>query len=369
MISLKKYLESASVDPATADSAIPARLEEWEILPATMRAYRSALREMGSCSVDACPGLGEGLKRSLNKLGEDLATGMSPEALAAAETTVSVHLQDWGRNAARHYRQKAGEVRELLIVMARTTEAVGERDQRCAGQIHEVTRRLEGIASLEDLSEIRASIKKNAAELKESVDRMAAEGRAAVEGLRAQVSSYQARLEEAEEISSRDALTGLRSRLCVESQIERRIGCGLPLCVAILDIDGFKKVNDRHGHLIGDELLKQFATELTSVCRSTDLIGRWGGDEFIILLECGLPEASTQADRLREWVCGSYKIQADSGHVSLTVDVSIGVAECLPGDTMRDVLNRADAAMYQRKAASRESGAGASQQVRPERRF
>ena len=59
---------------------------------------------------------------------------------------------------ARHYQQKTGEVKELLIVMARTAESVGERDQRCAGQINEVTARLEKIASLDDLSEIRASI-------------------------------------------------------------------------------------------------------------------------------------------------------------------------------------------------------------------
>ncbi len=60
-----------------------------------------------------------------------------------------------------------------------------------------------------------------------------------------------------------------------------------PFCVAIIDIDEFKRVNDEHGHLVGDELLKQFAAEMRSVCRSTDTIGRWGGDEFILLLHCG----------------------------------------------------------------------------------
>jgi diguanylate cyclase (GGDEF)-like protein len=237
--------------------------------------------------------------------------------------------------------------------MARTAESVGQRDQRCAGQINEVTARLKAIASLEDLTEIRASIAKSAAELKNSVERMTVEGKAAIDQLRKEVSSYQAKLEDAEEIASRDALTGLRSRLCVENQIERRIGSGTPFCVAIIDIDEFKKVNDDHGHLTGDELLAQFATELRSACRSTDLIGRWGGDEFIILLDYALPEANIQADRLMKWVCGNYTVQAPSGPMKLRVDVSIGLAEYVPGETMRDLLARADAAMYQHKMTSR----------------
>ena len=59
---------------------------------------------------------------------------------------------------------------------------------------------------------------------------------------------------------------------------------GAPFCIAIIDIDKFKRVNDEHGHLAGDELLKKFAAKMRSVCRDTDTIGRWGGDEFILLL-------------------------------------------------------------------------------------
>ena len=90
------------------------------------------------------------------------------------------------------------------------------------------------------------------------------------------MASYQTKLEEAEEIAARDALTGLSSRLYVEGQIERRMGASATWSVAIVDIDGFKKVNDDYGHLTGDELLKQFSAELRSACRATDVIGRLG---------------------------------------------------------------------------------------------
>jgi len=216
-----------------------------------------------------------------------------------------------------------------------------------------VTTRLERIASLEDLTLIRASIERSAAELKTSIDRMTAEGNAAVAELRAQVSSYQTRLEEAEQLASRDPLTGLGSRQWVEGNIERRCSAEAPLCVAILDIDGFKQVNDEHGHLVGDELLKQFATELQSACRSTDMLGRWGGDEFILLLDCDKARAKTKIDRLREWVCGNYTVQGSDGPIKLRVDASIGLAEHLPMETMKGLLARADAEMYKQKAASR----------------
>jgi diguanylate cyclase (GGDEF)-like protein len=137
----------------------------------------------------------------------------------------------------------------------------------------------------------------------------------------------------------------------VEAQIERRIQSGDPLCAAIIDINGFKPINDEHGHLAGDEVLKQFAGELQSVCRSADLIGRWGGDEFIILLDCNLSKAKAKIERLREWVCGSYKIQGRNGPTKLRVDASIGLAERLRDESMKGLLERADAAMYRDKAA------------------
>jgi diguanylate cyclase (GGDEF)-like protein len=375
MISLKKYMDTARTpteemldeeitrgpDAPRGDEAeqiadirrVP--IEE-NVLGAAVAAYRSALREMGNSSVEACPGLGTGLKVCLGKLDERLAVGVNSAAVEATELAVREQLQDWGRRTAAHYRAKTGEVKDLLLVMARTAESVGERDQRCAGQISEVTTRLKTIASLEDLTEIRASIERSAADLKTSLDRMAAEGKQAIAVLEAEVSSYQVKLEEAEELASRDSLTGLRNRAWVEAQMERRMAKGAALSVAIVDVDDFKRVNDRYGHLVGDEILRKFARELKTGSRATDVIGRWGGDEFILVLDCGLGEAGPQIERLSAWVCQDYPVQARSGATKLTVRASIGLAERWPGEAMKDMLARADAAMYARKADGRGKG-------------
>ncbi len=320
-----------------------------------LSAYQSALRAMGSASVEACPALGQGLKQGLAKVAGRLAGDAGRETVATAQAAVEEQLRDWGRQTAAHYREKTAEGKELRSVRAHTAESVGERDQRCAGQLSQVTSRLKTIASLEDLTEIRASIEQSAAELKTSVDRMTAEGNQAIARLRAEVSGFQTKLEEAEELASRDALTGLRNRAWVESLMERRMAEGGPLAAAVVDIDGFKRVNDEYGHLAGDELLRKFAVELKSASRETDVIGRWGGDEFILLLECEGAKAEVQIERLRQWVCGNYTLEEPGRPVRVKVEASIGLAGRVPGESMKELLARADAAMYARKPGSRGS--------------
>jgi diguanylate cyclase (GGDEF)-like protein len=348
MISIKRYLEQTQTEHG--EDGEP---EVQPLLEVTVTAYRSSLVEMGNCGQDACPALGGELKQGLSKLGEKFSAKLTCESVKDTESSVRKHLQGWGRLVALHYRKQTGEVKEILLMMARTAESVGERDQRCAAQITDVTTRLKSIANLEDLTAIRESIKQSASDLKGSIDRMTAEGKAAIDHLKKEVTTYQTRLEEAEEIASRDALTGLRSRLSVESQIEQSLHAGAPFCVAILDINEFKRVNDEHGHVVGDELLKQFAAKMKSVCRATDMIGRWGGDEFILLLHCRVAEAKEQVNRLQEWVCGNYTVQGSSAPAKLRVFASIGLAERLAGETMKELIERADAAMYRDKAAAR----------------
>jgi len=372
MISLKKLLESQEDNvgaeetgrlPAGARAgdryaeekmvAEPAVAPGRNLLSATLGAYRSVLQELGDCSLEACPALGDGLKQGLLRVEERLSPSVDVEEVSAAEDSVRQQVREWGKHTARHYRQKADEVKEILIVMANTAESVGERDQRCAQQITDVTDRLRKVADLDDLSLIRLSIENSAADLKTSIDRMTSEGKAAIAQLRAEVSNYRAKLEEAEMIATSDSLTGLRNRLHLETQLEKRMETMLPFCVAIVDINGFKQVNDVHGHLVGDELLKQFSAELKSVCRSTDLIGRWGGDEFIILLDSGKEDAEAQIDRLRKRVVKNYLVQGRSGSLKLQVSASIGLAERIGREPLKNLIERADAAMYSEKASSK----------------
>jgi diguanylate cyclase len=176
-----------------------------------------------------------------------------------------------------------------------------------------------------------------------------------VEKLKTEVSTYETKLKKAEELALRDALTGLSNRRNVEERIEGRIASGQVFCVAVLDVNHLKQVNDKHGHLAGDSLLQQFAQELRSSSRSTDLVGRWGGDEFIVVMDCAVSGAITQMERMQKWVFGDYTIRPGkgTGEVKVHVDAAVGLAEWQRGETLKAVIERADAEMYKNKGLAK----------------
>ncbi len=153
--------------------------------------------------------------------------------------------------------------------------------------------------------------------------------------------------------SQTDALTGLRNR----SELNRRFAEYLaravryerPLSVILLDLDGFKQVNDLLGHLGGDSVLKDFAAVLNESVRSTDCVGRWGGEEFLVLC----PEtAEAQALALAERICAATRDHAFASGRRHTV--SAGVATLAAADSADDLLQRADGALYQAKNEGRD---------------
>lgn len=355
MISLKRYLDSAE---ASAPAGLESSGDGGGDLAALTAAYRATLQEMGSCGAHVCPPSGVQLQQRLSAVEMSLTGIPDAKLLAKTEDTVRTALRAWTEQTSEHFQVKAREVKELLLSLARTAQSVGERDDRCAVQMNRVTERLKNIASLDDVTEIRASIEESATELKASIDRMTTAGKAAMDELRAEITTYRARLDEAEYLASRDMLTGLGNRPWAEAQIEERIRAQTHFCAVMIDIDDFKRVNDEHGHMAGDELLKQFAGELRSACRKGDAACRWGGDEFVVLMDCELDQAEVQASRLQEWVCGNYSLQSRSVPLTLRIQASIGLAAHVSAETGKQLLDRADSAMYRNKAQSRQPARG-----------
>jgi hypothetical protein len=146
--------------------------EARELLRASLESYRSALRSMGESGARACPAVGSDLQQSLLKLAEGLAANATSDLLAKTGTQASAQLQQWGDRTSEYLKARTEEVKELLIVLARTADSVGEHDQRYAGYLKEITTRLQSISNLEDLTLVRASLVQQAGALKTYVDQM-----------------------------------------------------------------------------------------------------------------------------------------------------------------------------------------------------
>lgn len=157
-------------------------------------------------------------------------------------------------------------------------------------------------------------------------------------------------------LSITDALTGLFNSRHFYAQIESECGRALryrhPLALLLLDADNFKLLNDRHGHLEGDQALQTLARVIQSSLRDADSAYRYGGEEFSVLLpETGLDAAAQLAERLRERFAAT-PLRLATGQI-IHCSVSIGVAEYRAGESMRDLIQRADAGVYHAKHLGR----------------
>ena len=173
-------------------------------------------------------------------------------------------------------------------------------------------------------------------------------------------SIYQQKLERAmaslADSANRDGLTGILNRRCLENDLAREFDrfkrYRVPLSLVLFDLDHFKQINDTYGHLAGDEALRAIAQRVGGVVRTVDIFGRYGGEEFAVILPgTELAGAEVTAEKLRRTVCDT---PVKFGDIELRVSASLGVTEARP-DTQNyeALLHEADMALYSSKSSGR----------------
>jgi diguanylate cyclase (GGDEF)-like protein len=161
------------------------------------------------------------------------------------------------------------------------------------------------------------------------------------------------------ELAIRDELTGSHNRRfllgLVDREKERSDRNGRPFCLCLFDIDFFKRINDTYGHGAGDQVLRSFAEAVQGQIRGTDAFGRYGGEEFLLMLpETPAPDALVLAERVRRAVAGlRCPGPGADGGAAITLTVSVGVAEYRLGEAVAQVIGRADEALYVAKSLGR----------------
>lgn len=158
------------------------------------------------------------------------------------------------------------------------------------------------------------------------------------------------------EASTRDTLTGLVNRRLLmdrlKEETERANRNGQLYALAMLDVDHFKQINDTHGHETGDRVLIEIGRAMQAELREYDVCGRWGGEEFLIILpDTGLPAAQMVLDRVRD---GIRALTVRIGTEVVSITASAGLTKFHAGESFSDTVNRADAALLRAKRNGRD---------------
>lgn len=161
--------------------------------------------------------------------------------------------------------------------------------------------------------------------------------------------------EELKEASIKDPLTGIGNRRMLMDRLKAEAGRAerleRPMTIALADVDRFKAVNDSFGHEAGDRVLIEIARAIQSGVRDYDMCGRWGGEEFMIIMpDVGAADGALVVERMRKAIAG-LDIKADDA--SLQLSASFGVAERRNGESVSEMIKRADAALFEAKRKGR----------------
>jgi len=173
--------------------------------------------------------------------------------------------------------------------------------------------------------------------------------------LRTQKADLASALARIQDLATRDELTGLVNRRYMHEVLtlehQRCMRSGHPFCIAMIDLDHFKRINDTRGHAAGDAVLRNFAAEARSAIRVSDVVARWGGEEFLLLMtdtRVGLGRLGVE--RLRERIAALRPLGMDD---PLSISFSAGLTEHRAGEPVSETIARADQAVYAAKAQGR----------------
>jgi diguanylate cyclase len=258
------------------------------------------------------------------------------------------------KNGARDDGARSERVDHILRSIARLLQIHLTDSEAFSERLRGASVRLSQHESGGQLNEIVMALIEDNREMRDRTTSL----RDQLEDSRLQVLQLRNDLERSEEAGQRDIVTLIGNRRYFETalaeELEKARRIGDDFCLAIADLDRFKLINDRFGHLVGDRLLRLFAEILTQNARSKDRIARFGGEEFAVLLPgARLGEAVEAVDRMRRVLESKQWTIEPSGERIGKVTVSFGVAKFRPNESGAELLRRADANLYDAKSRGR----------------
>lgn len=314
-------------------------------LDTALNCYLASILDIAETVAVLSSDIGASCHDQLVRLRSRVAYHASVQTLEESRTALHSELIDFSNKARQYNNVLAEDVATALALLTQSESAVAVRNDKYIERLARFVEQMEQVAQSGD----RALAAGQAVELRGLVESMEQDGRDANAHLKAKLAEFQDKLREVEFLASIDPLTGVPNRREFNRQLEARVGANREFCVLLFDLNTFQRINYDHGHLCGDQILKQLGNRLSSHVRPRDFVCRWGGDEFVVILECPLQNAEVRAEEIAHLLSGPYNVVLEGQEITVNIGVSFGVSERQAGETAEQVFRRADEGMYSQK--------------------
>lgn len=294
-------------------------------------------------------------KKSLDVLNEQFAADERPKRIELNFEHQKNKILSFIEHQHHYIADREKELRDIIDLLTKAMANLDVENREFYHRVQDQSEKMEKITRLDDIKKIKSALAHEVSQMREIVELKKDQDRRQVQLLAGQVDSLRRELEKTRAKSMTDGLTGVYNREAFDDTlvdlIERNRVMNTTFSLMILDLDDFKQINDKYGHVIGDRVLVAFSKKCRSSIRGDDYIARYGGEEFAIILPgANMKNALKKGRQICDAVAATrYATSTSQEDDYLSVTVSIGVTDFNKDDTPESMINRADKALYKAK--------------------
>jgi diguanylate cyclase len=261
------------------------------------------------------------------------------------------YIPDYINRQEKYLKEREQEFRDIIDLMTRAMVTLDSDNQEFNEKIYAQSEKIEAITLLDDIRKIKVALAHEVEHTRRTIREKQDKENRQMEVLAQKVETLNRELKKTKEESQKDGLTGINNRKALDAYlrnlVERNNITRLTFSLLLIDIDDFKAINDTYGHQAGDGVLVSLTSKISGFIRSDDFIGRYGGEEFVLILPgASLRNANKKAKQICKTISSTRFIFND---IQLKLTISIGVSSFKKGDTAFTVVERADHALYAAK--------------------
>ena len=340
MISLRKQIQDSENAEARAR--------------ALAKAFLGLISEVPRAALPANAGLAAHSRESLEKAGEPLkGEPRVPEIDNAGAVAVQQVNEICNSNKAA-FEERDAALKEVVETVAWAISSFKSHGERHKTSLTKLADGFDTLSRVEDVNELRRRLREDVATLRETVEQMRKESEESVRRLETQVTAFQERVELARKESGVDRLTGLGSRREAERQLQKALRRDESSCIVLFDIEDFTYINQAHGTMFGDKLLRALTHALRERFPGEGVLFRWGADEFLAIAEGSLKARLDQARGICDSFAMSGYFSAEGGtKKKVSAAVACGAVQMVRGESADDWYRRARENLDQGRGSSR----------------